>query len=108
MTPNSRSLQLLRAEGFQAEIVERFNTWSSTRHDLFNVFDVLAVGNGRTVAVQATTSGHVADRRKKLQASPVVALALAAGWQIEIHGWYGARRNWQVRRVKLEASVSDR
>lgn len=101
MTPNARTLQLLRDEGFTAEVVERFNAWSSTRHDLFNAFDVLGVGNGRTIAVQATTSQHVADRRKKLEASPVVALALAAGWRIEVQGWFKKGRYWQCRRIEV-------
>lgn len=108
MTPNARSKALLEGEGFTVEIVERFNHWSTTRHDLFNAFDLLAVGNGETLAVQATTDGNLAARRTKLAQCAVVPLCVAAKWRIEIHGWAKKQNRWRCRResLGLEAQVN--
>lgn len=99
-TPNQRSKDLLEAEGFSVALVERYNSWSRTRHDLFGFADLLAVGHGQTLAIQATSDSNVAARRKKLSACEAVPLCLAAGWKIEVHGWAKRGRYWRVRRVQ--------
>lgn len=106
MTPNARSKALLEEEGFVVEIVEKFNVWSKTRHDLFNAFDLLAVGHNKTVAVQCTTDSNLSARRSKLQASDVVPICIAAGWKVEVWGWRKVKNRWRCRRETLEAQVS--
>lgn len=68
-SPTSRSLKQLRADGYVAEVVERWNQYSKTRHDLFGIVDVLAM-DGELLAVQATTTGNLSSRIKKSLASP--------------------------------------
>lgn len=48
MTPNSRSKALLEGEGFTVEIVERFNHWYNTRHDLFNARVMAGMPSGQS------------------------------------------------------------
>ena len=42
VSPTQRSLKHLREAGYDVEIVEKWNMWSRTRRDLFNMFDLLA------------------------------------------------------------------
>lgn len=105
-TPNQRSRELLESEGFVVALVERYCTWSNTRHDLYGFADLLAVGNGRTIAIQSTTDSNLSARRKKLRDCAAVPVCLAAGWCIEVHGWSKKSNRWQCRREKLEAHVS--
>jgi hypothetical protein len=93
MTPTSRTLAKLRADGYTAEVVERWNAYTRTRHDLFNIIDVLAVRQGETLAVQCTAGSCVTARVRKLTASPALPLLAAAGWRVEVWGW---------RRVKVK------
>lgn len=96
MTPSARSRASLEAAGWLCDVVERRITRIVTR-DLFGLFDLLAVREGVTLAVQVTTSSNVAARRRKLQASDSLSRILAAGWRIELHGWAKRRGRWQCR-----------
>jgi hypothetical protein len=46
-------MALLRERGYQVAPVERWNSFTKQKHDLFGCIDLLAIGNGETVAVQA-------------------------------------------------------
>lgn len=93
MTPTSRTLAMLRADGWLVEVVERWNPHARVRHDLFNVADILAVRGRETLAVQVTAGSGVSARVRKLNASTALPLLAAAGWRVEVHGW---------RRVKVK------
>ncbi|MGC8519278.1 MAG: hypothetical protein ACP5P4_12245 [Steroidobacteraceae bacterium] len=98
MTPSARSVRLLEAEGFTVDTVERWIPGARIRRDLFGMFDLIAVRNATTLAVQVTTSDHLANRRRKVAASPFLERIRAAGWQIELHGWRKSGRRWECRR----------
>lgn len=100
-TPNQRSKELLEAEGFIVGLVERYNSWSQTRHDLFGFVDLIAVRAGETVAIQATSDTNLSHRRRKLEGCETVPVCIAAGWRIEIHGWKKRARRWSCRRVEF-------
>lgn len=93
MTPTQRTLAALRDDGWTAAVVERWNPHARIRQDLFGIVDILAVRDGRTLAVQTTAGSCVSARVAKLQASPALPLLLRAGWVVQVHGW---------RRVKLK------
>ena len=93
MTPTERTLATLRADGWTAEVVERWNPHARVRHDLFNIADILAVRGRETLAVQVTAGSGVSARLRKLTASAALPLLHAAGWRVEVHGW---------RRVKVK------
>ena len=108
MTPTARTLGVLRAEGWTAEVVERWNPHARVRHDLFNVADILAVRGRETLAVQVTVGSGVSARVAKLRASPALPLLAAAGWRVEVHGWRkvkvkrgGRATRWQYRVVPM-------
>lgn len=119
-SPTTRSLELLRREGFIAAVVERWNTFAGppdkkckecgknqigVRQDLFGVFDIIAVHPQLriTLVVQTTSGSNMAARRHKLNASGEVLVCMAAGWKIEIHAWSKrANGRFEVNRERLK------
>ena len=92
MTPTARSLAALRADGYTAAVVERWNPHARIRQDLFGIVDILAIRAGETLAVQTTAGSGVSARVRKVRDSATLTLLHAAGWLVQVHGW---------RRVKL-------
>ena len=101
MTPSARSVRLLKAQGYAVDTVERWIPGARIRRDLFGMFDLLAIRDSSTLAVQVTTADHMAHRRRKLASSLLLARCKAAGWQIELHGWRKSGRRWECRREAL-------
>lgn len=106
MTPTQRTLATLRADGFMASVVERWNPHARVRQDLFGFADVIAVRNGETLAVQTTSSSNAAARVYKLRHMESVRRCLEAGWRVEVWGWkkYAKpvdRRYWRHTAVSL-------
>ena len=86
-SPTQRSLQKLRADGYLAEVVERWNPHARVRHDLFGFVDVIAVRDSEVLAVQATSRSNVAARVTKIAEHENLAAVRKAGIRIEVHGW---------------------
>ena len=86
MTPTQRSLAYLREQGYLVEIVEKWNSFTKTRKDLWGWCDLLAIKRDKVLAVQVTASG-VAARVKKIQASDTLPRVREAGITIHVHGW---------------------
>ena len=98
MTPTARSLVKLKAEGWRVAVVERWNPHARIRQDLFGVVDILAIREGETLAIQATSGSNVSARIKKIADAAATADILAAGWRFEVHGWRKASNGrWQCR-----------
>lgn len=101
-SPTQRTLAVLRDQGYIAEVVERWNQFSKTRKDLFGIIDVLAIGNGETVAVQTTSASNISKRMHKMEESPCLAYMRDAGWKIHIHGWKkDSKGHWVCRTVDI-------
>lgn len=104
-SPTQRSLQYLRELGYKCAIVEHWNPHAMIRQDLFGFVDLLAIRKGETLAVQTTTSDHLAHRIAKLdepKVQPLVAAVREAGWKIHMHGWKkNAAGRWVLREVDV-------
>jgi hypothetical protein len=90
MTPTQRSLAHLRADGWLAEVVEKWNPHARIRQDLFGFVDIIAVREGETLAVQTTSADHKAERVAKIESDELahkVGMVREAGWAIHVHGW---------------------
>ena len=98
-SPTQRSLEYLREQGYHCEIVEKWNSFTKQRKDLWGWCDILAIRKGEVLAVQVTASA-VADRIKKIQDSTTVALVRDAGIRIEVHGWRKNSKGRYVIRVE--------
>lgn len=103
-SPTQRSLAHLRKQGYRAEVVERWNPHSKTRHDLFGVIDIVALSpENETVGIQATSLSNVSARVKKIADSDVVAALRGCGWRLYVHGW-GKSSNGRYRLREVDVS----
>lgn len=87
MTPTARSLKYLREAGYTAEVVEKFNSFTKHRNDLFGFIDILAIRENEVLGVQTTSGSNVSSRIKKIQEHENVAAVRKAGIGIHVHGW---------------------
>jgi hypothetical protein len=95
MTPTQRSLVYLREQGYLCEVVEKWNSFTKTRKDLWGWCDILALRENEILAVQVTAAG-VSSRIKKIMESDTLPIVRKAGVRIEVHGW---RKNVKGRYV---------
>jgi hypothetical protein len=102
MTPTQRSLAALRELGYLVEVVEKWNSFTRTRKDLWGWADLLAIRRGEVLAVQVTSEG-VANRVKKVTDSETIAQVREAGVRVEVHGW---RKNVKGRYVQRIVDLS--
>ncbi len=102
-SPTQRTLEELRKRGYTAAITERWNPFAKIRQDLFGIVDVLAVGNGETLAVQCTSGSNVSSRVDKIAAADVTIELRKAGWKLAVWGW---RKNSEGRWVLREVDCS--
>lgn len=97
-SPTQRSLAHLRDGGWLAQVVERWNPHARVRNDLFGFIDILAIRDGQTLGVQATSGTNVAARVRKIAEAQHVGAVRAAGWRLEVHGWRkNAAGRWVLR-----------
>jgi hypothetical protein len=95
-----------------AAVVERWNPHSKTRQDLFTFLDILAVGNGETLGVQATSGDHVQDRVAKIcgecSGAALRWLAVPSN-SLEVWGWrkLKGRGRQQWFRVRWRIAATD-
>jgi hypothetical protein len=68
--------------------VESYNHFSRRKKDLFNIFDILAIGNGETVGIQITSKSNMSSRIKKISESEFLPELVRSGWKILVLGWY--------------------
>ena len=99
-SPTQRSLKHLRDAGYTCQVVERWNHFAKVRQDLFGFIDLVAIQEGRIVAVQATASG-VAARLAKIRDEPRSREWLRAGGLIEVHGWAKRGKKGEPKRYTL-------
>jgi hypothetical protein len=98
------SLQLLRAEGFVCDVVERWLPRANVRRDFLRCIDIIGARQGEAGAlgVQATSLPNLAARLKKAAAQPELRTWVGAGNRFECWAW--AKRaggGWEVKRVAL-------
>lgn len=86
-----------------AEVVEKFNSFTKRRQDLFGIGDILAIRRDEVLIVQTTSWGNVSARVKKITDSDHIGVIREAGIRVVVHGF---RKNpktnrWEVREVDL-------
>ena len=99
MTPTQRSLVYLREQGYLCEVVEKWNSFTKTRKDLWGWCDILAIREGEILAVQVTAAG-VSSRIKKIMESDTLPIVRKAGVRIEVHGWRKIVKGRYVMRIE--------
>lgn len=108
MTPTARTLKLARELGFEAGVVERYNSFTKQRYDLYGCIDLILMKPGvGIIGVQACAGSSHAARRSKIMAEPRMRTWIESGGRLEIwsfskRGERGKRKTWTVRREEIK------
>ena len=107
MLPTQRTLQYLRDQGHSAGVVERYNSHSRTRHDLFGFIDIVAIVDGQIVGIQCTSTANISSRCTKIktECATEAILWLHAGGLIEVWGWKNYKKSLPDDRRKWRETV---
>ena len=114
MTPTARTLQECRKRQWLADVVERWipvtnHPGGGIRKDLFGFVDVVAIGDGHLIGIQATTVGNQSKRIEKIcdECNEAARAWLMVGGFIEVWGWKKYKRSinrkfWRPRIVAIK------
>lgn len=83
------------------ETVERFNSFTKRRHDLFGIIDILAVSDNEILMVQTTSKSNMRSRVIKIEDSDALPVLRKAEISIHVHGWYKENGRWRVKIIDL-------
>jgi carbonic anhydrase len=100
-SPTQRSLAKLRADGWLADVVEKWIPMARVRKDLWGFVDILCLRGKEILAVQTTTDSNVSARVNKITNHENVDAVRKAGIAIVVHGWKRVKGRWQVRVVDV-------
>lgn len=113
-SPTQRSLAHLKASGYCAQVVERFNPYAKVRIDLFGFIDIVAIRSSniregideQILAVQTTSRDNMNARVQKILLIPEAKIWLKAGGLIVVHGWalggaVGKRKLWTLKEKNI-------
>ena len=102
MGPTARTLKRLRENGWTCDVVERW-LGGKIRKDLFGCIDVLAVKDGRLLAIQSTVGAAHANRvRKSANVKELREFLKVPNSRFEVWSWskrgeHGKRKLWTLR-----------
>lgn len=90
----SRTLEYLRREGYEADIVERFLAFAGkfgTRKDLFGIIDIIALGENKTYGVQSCGAAF-SEHDKTILENSMSVKWLQCGNALWLIGWTKKKR----------------
>ena len=88
MSPTQKALQQLKIRECPAEVVEKWNAFSKTKKDLFNVIDIIAIKYSFIEGIQVTSESNVSARIKKVYENEhIIRKWLVAGGVFSIWGF---------------------
>ena len=93
MTPTQRSLAKLKDDGYLPQVVERWNAFAKIRQDLYGCIDIIAIGNGETLAIQVTSKSNMKARINKISDNPALPEMIRSNWRVIVHGWAKNKSN---------------
>jgi hypothetical protein len=100
-SPTQLSLSESRSKGCIAQVVERWNPHAKVRQDLFGVIDIVTIGNGCIVGIQATSRTNMSARSNKIKASSEAAEWCNSGGKLLLHGWDKHKNRWRLKCVSM-------
>jgi len=87
----------LTEQGYLVENVEKYNTFSRKKNDLWGFIDFLAIKRDEVLAIQVTSKNNMSARRKKMTEHENIGKVREAGIRIELWGFYKEKNRWQVK-----------
>jgi hypothetical protein len=118
----SRTLEYIRSQGWIADKVEQFNRYAGEfgkRKDMFGFADIVAMGEGKIIAIQSCGQAFSEHERKILDDEEVAAKALKwmeCGGRLLLIGWRklklhkgGKAMRWtpRIREFQREDFISE-
>lgn len=107
MSPTQLTLRKLKNEGYTTvQVVEHWipsfgNRAFGNRRDLFGCWDVLAVKDGHTVAIQVTSKSNISARVKKISDNEHISNLRLANWTLLVHGWWKDGHRWECKEINV-------
>lgn len=109
-SPTTRSLKALRADGWTVAIVEKWNSHTRIRQDLFGFADLLAIKAGEVPRLYQVTSGaNTSSRVSKILENETSKTCLLSGMRIFVTGWRklkvkrgGKAMRWAPKEVEIK------
>ena len=102
-SPTQRTLKYYRDLGYTCAITEHWNQFAKIRQDLFGFCDLVVLGKGETLCVQATSGANTSARVTKIKAHANYEIVLGAGWKIVVIGWRKLKvKRGEARTVWIE------
>jgi hypothetical protein len=98
-SPTQLTLKLLRDQGWTVEVVERWIPGANIRKDLFGFIDLIALKDGQTLAVQATSHSNISARVHKIENAELLSEVRKASWLIWVIGWRKQNNRWTSKIV---------
>ena len=93
----------MRARGYYAETVERYNAFTKRKNDFAGFIDILCLGDGEIVGVQTTSRDHISTRLKKIREHENLLAVLDSGMRVVVQGWQKNKSNrWEVKEVEVK------
>lgn len=88
---------MMRTDGWECAIVEKWNPFARVRQDLFGFIDIVCICPYRGIlGVQTTVAGAVNKRLAKIKDEPRSQKWLNAGGHIVVHGWKKAGKRHET------------
>lgn len=87
----------LTDDGYLVENVEKYNTFSKKKNDLWGFIDFLAIKRDEVLAIQVTSKSNMSARRKKMTEHENIGKVREAGIRIELWGFYKEKNRWKVK-----------
>lgn len=102
-SPTALSIDKLWADGCQlVQKVETWNPFARRRNDLFECWDILAIRDGETIAIQTTSRANVSSRIRKITEAESTPHLRKAGWKLVIWGWdKDPDGRWRIKEVDV-------
>lgn len=105
---NQLSLKLMRARGYYAETVEKYNPFIKRSNDFAGFIDILCLGDGEVIGVQTTSRTNISARIKKIREHENLLVVLDSGIRVIVHGWAKNKSNrWEVREVEIKLTMDE-
>jgi hypothetical protein len=91
----------MRDQGYYAEVVEKYNSFTKRRNDFAGFLDILCLGEGEVVGVQTTSYSNMSARAKKIREHENLEVVRKAGIRILVHGWVKRNNRWEVKEIVI-------
>lgn len=103
-SPTARTLEFLRQCAYTVQVVERFNSFSKKRIDLYGVIDICAIRHDQkgVWGIQATSTSNIPARIKKSLEEPRLKIWLEAGNRFSCFGWAKRGKRGEVKKWTLK------